>query len=267
MGELDGKVVVISGGAVGIGNGFARVFGAQGAAVAICDIRPEVETVAGDLRLAGVDAVAWLADVRDAAQVKRFVDEAAARFGGIDMLVANAGIWRPTLCAMDSWEKAVQDWDDVVNTNLRGVFLAGRAAIPHLMARGGGHIINIATDHICPPPGSATGGGTRMDVYDSSKFGINGLTGAWSKALKQHGIRVNALCMDATDSMMVRGAVGRTPTQEMLDLWMTPEQMAGLGLDLIREGPDGRSGENIGAWLNHEVKLPPVATVLPSRHA
>ena len=106
-----------------------------------------------------------------------------------------------------------------------------------------------------------------MDVYDSSKFGIDGLTGAWSRALKQHGIRVNALCMDATDSMMIRGAVGGTPTPEMVASWMTPAQMANLGLDLVREGPDGRSGENIGAWLGYDVKLPPRAPVLPSRHA
>lgn len=267
MGELDGKVVVITGAATGIGNGFAQVFAAAGAAVAICDIRPEVEAVAAGLRADGAQAQAWLADVRIPADVKRFVDESAAAFGGIDILVANAGIWRPTFCATDSWEKALDDWEQVVNTNLRGVYLAGRAAIPHLVARGGGTIINIATDHVLPPPGRATGGGTRMDVYDSSKFGIDGLTGAWSRALKQHGIRVNALCMDATDSMMIRGAVGGIPTPEMVASWMTPAQMANLGLDLVREGPDGRSGENIGAWLGYDVKLPPRAPVLPSRHA
>jgi len=105
-----------------------------------------------------------------------------------------------------------------------------------------------------------------MDVYDSSKWGINGLTQSWSKFLKQHGVRVNALGMDATDSEMVRYASGPRATPEVVATWMTPAQIAKLGLELIAEGPDGRSGENIGIWLRHEVKLPPRQDVLPSRH-
>ena len=267
MGTLSGKVAVITGGAYGIGNGIARMFAARGAAVALCDIRPEVVARARAIEAAtGARASGLVADVRIAADVRRFIDGAAAEFGGIDILVANAGIWRPTLATTDDWEKAVSDWDDVVNTNLRGVFYAGRAAIPHIIVRGGGHIINIATDHITPPEGFATGGGTRMDVYDSSKWGINGLTQAWSKLLKPHGIRVNALCMDATDSEMVRYATGGNPPPVLIRRWMRPEQMGQLALDLIAEGPDGRTGENIGAWLGHEVTLPPRREVLPSRH-
>src|SRR4029079_812258 len=125
------------------------------------------------------------------------------------------------------------DFDLIHGVNLRGVFLVGRRTIPHLVARGGGHIINIATDHIFPPPGFNTGGGTRMDAYDSSKWGVNGLTQNWSRVLGPKGVRVNAICMDATDSEMIRGAAGLAATPEVIARWMRPEQIAGLGLDLI----------------------------------
>jgi NAD(P)-dependent dehydrogenase (short-subunit alcohol dehydrogenase family) len=266
MAALTGKVTVITGAAVGIGAGFARVFAQHGSALALCDTRPEVIQLAAELRREGVEAFAVVADVRLASDVKAFIDRAAAEIGGIDYVVANAGVWRPTFPLTDSWEKALDDWDVLINTNLRGVFLTGRAAIPHLVARGaGGHIINIATDHIFPPEGWSTGGGTRMDIYDSSKWGINGLTQAWARVLAPHDIRVNALCMDATDSMMIRGAIGDRLTDDIVKTWMRPEQMAQLGLNLIAEGLDGRTGENIGAWLGHDVVLPPRRVPLPSR--
>ncbi|MFN0093363.1 MAG: SDR family NAD(P)-dependent oxidoreductase [Dehalococcoidia bacterium] len=267
MSTLQGKVTVITGAAVGIGAGFARVFAKEGSDLALCDVRPEVIQLAVDLqREHGIRAFGVVADVRSASDVKGFIDGAAARLGGIDYVVANAGVWRATFPLADSWEKGLDDWDILVNTNLRGVFMTGRAAIPHLVARGaGGHILNIATDHIFPPEGTSTGGGTRMDIYDSSKWGINGMTQAWARNLAPHGIRVNALCMDATDSMMIRGAVGERLTDEIVKTWMRPEQIAQLGLDLIAEGLEGRTGENIGAWLGHEVKLPARRVPLPSR--
>ena len=111
------------------------------------------------------------------------------------------------------------DYEKLVGTNLRGVFLFGRAVLPYMMERGSGEIVNISTDHVqtcgtpfelthddapdCPwanEPPRPTGGGDAMDLYDASKWGINGLTLAWSQAVEEHEIRVNALCMGATDS-------------------------------------------------------------------
>lgn len=268
MGALDGRVALVTGAASeGIGRGIARMLAGTGAHVAVGDFDVRVHSVANELsRESGREVKAWICDVREPESVRRFVDAAAAHFGGLDVVVANAGVWQRTSALTDSYEESVEIWDRIHSTNLRGVFLTGRAAIPHLVARGGGHIVNIATDHICPPPGYATGGGTMMDVYDSSKFGINGLTQSWSKLLRSKNIRVNALCMDATDSEMVRQAVGDRITPALAATWMRPEQMGQLVLDLIAEGPDGRTGENIGAWLGHPVVLPPVAEVLPSRH-
>ncbi|MFM7538016.1 MAG: SDR family NAD(P)-dependent oxidoreductase [Acidimicrobiales bacterium] len=267
MGSCEGKVALVTGAAVGLGRGFATALAQAGAEVAICDVKPGVHDVAAALASAtGRRVESWVADVRVPEQVRGFVDEAAARFGGLDIVVANAGVWRPTNALTDPWDKALDDWSYLVDTNLRGVFLTGRAAIGHLVARGGGNLVNIATDHICPPAGFDTGGGTRMDVYDASKWGINGLTQAWAKLLRDRGVRVNALCMDATDSEMVRFASGDRATPEVIARWMTPAQLGGLLLDLLDEGPEGRTGENIGVWMGHPIVLPPRAEVLPRRH-
>lgn len=265
--ELRGQVAIVTGAAAGIGKGIAHVLARAGASVAICDVQEKVHDVGEEIaRSTGQEVFATTADVRDAADIHRFVEDSVLRFGGLDIVIANAGVWRPTDPLADDWTKAQADWDLMVDTNLRGVFLTGRACIPHLAARGGGNIVNIATDHICPPPGYATGGGTRMDVYDASKWGINGLTQSWSKRLAAAGIRVNALCMDATDSEMVRFAAGAAATPAVIAQWMQPEQIGELVRSLLAEGRAGRSGENIGIWMGHPVELPPRREVLPSRH-
>jgi NAD(P)-dependent dehydrogenase (short-subunit alcohol dehydrogenase family) len=96
-----------------------------------------------------------------------------------------------------------------------------------------------------------------MDIYDASKWGINGLTLAWSQALAEHGIRVNALCMGATDSNMIRSFFNFQPTPEDVAGWMKAEDIARVMIDPLREGPEGRSGENIGAWTGVPVELGP----------
>jgi len=267
MVELEGRTALVTGAAVGIGQGIAAGMAGAGADVAVCDIQPKVEQTAGAIAAeSGRRVPWWLADVSQPDQVKAFVDEAVDQLGGLDIVVNNAGVWRATNPCTDQWDQAVEQFELIHGTNLKGVFLVGRATIPHLVARGGGHIVNIATDHICPPPGYATGGGTRMDIYDSSKWGINGLTQSWAKFLRSSGIRVNALCMDATDSEMVRYAAGPSLTPERIATFMVPAQIADLTLELIAEGPDGRTGENIGIWLDHPVELPPRVEELPSRH-
>lgn len=264
MNRLEGTAAAITGAAHGIGAGMARELAAEGAALALCDIDPAVHALAAELERDGASVLAVEADVSVADDVRRFVDSAIARFGRIDAMVANAGVWRAT-SPLDPWDKALDDFEAIVAVNLRGVFLCGRAIAPHMAEMGGGHIVNVATDHIHPPPGYSTGGGTRMDVYDASKWGINGFTQAWARVLAPHGVRVNALCMDATDSNMIRGALGQEPPPELLERWMRPEQIGRLLIELLCEGPEGRTGENIGIWLDHEVALPPRREPPPSR--
>jgi NAD(P)-dependent dehydrogenase (short-subunit alcohol dehydrogenase family) len=93
-----------------------------------------------------------------------------------------------------------------------------------------------------------------MDLYDASKWGVLGLTIAWAKYLKKHNIRVNSFSMGATDSFMLR-SFNNFPGPEVVATWMKPREVCGLAVELIKEGPEGRSGENFPAWLGFEVEL------------
>ena len=256
MPRLEGSTAIITGAAHGIGNGMARVLAAEGARLALCDIDPAIEGLAAELEAGGRERG------RRTRRCTRSGRRPALRRRGDHALWAGRhnGQQRGDLArhlAPRRVGEGCRRFDAVIATNLKGVFLCGLAIAPHMAKNGSGHIVSVATDHICPPPGYSTGGGTNMDVYDASKWGMNGLTQAWARVLEPHGVRVNALCMDATDSNMIRGALGRTPPPELLEHWMRPEQIGGLLADLLAEGPQGRTGENIGIWLGHDVILPP----------
>ena len=275
MGILEGKTAVVTGAAVGLGNAFARALVGEGASLAVCDVREDIDDFGN---LVDVDVLAMRADVSDAQQVKRFIDATLDRFGRIDVLVSNAGVWAETT-ATDDIDKTLADVPHVVGTNLKGVFLCGRAVMPAMIGQGGGHIINVCTDHVhtcgspyelshddapdCPFIDIAprpTGGGTNMDLYDAAKWGINGLTFAWCQALKPHNVRVNAFCMGATDTYMIRSFFNFDPPPEEVAGWMRAEDIAQVMIEMIAEGPDGRTGENIGFAVGHPVVLPPPRT-------
>ena len=272
MGILDGKTAVVTGAAVGLGNAFAQALADAGAALAVCDVRPDIEGLADQVN---TPVLAAQADVSDAEAVRGFVDQTLQRFGRIDVLVSNAGVWAASE-ASDPIDKTLRDAASLIGTNLKGVFLFGRAVIPAMIRQGGGHIINISTDHLhtcgspyeeshddapsCPFLDVAprpTGGGPAMDLYDAAKWGINGLTFGWCQALKPHNIRVNALCMGATDSYMLRSFHNFNPPPEEVAGWMKAEDIARVMIELIAEGPSGRTGENIGFAMGHPIALPP----------
>jgi NAD(P)-dependent dehydrogenase (short-subunit alcohol dehydrogenase family) len=237
-----------------------------------CDVDPALESLADELgSRAGLLAIV---DVTDAAAVGSFVDAASARMGGLDLVVNNAAIVRQTTPLEDDLEKAVADFDTVVGVNFRGPYLVGRAAIPHLVSEGG-DIVNVTTDHVhtCGYPlevdheeGSVCRwvvtrrpplGGPRYDVYDSSKWALKGLTLVWAAALAEHGVRVNSFGMGATDTPLMRAhltAKGAPPTPGMLD----PERVAAVLVELLAEGPGGRSGDSVALWPGHPCELPDV---------
>jgi 3-oxoacyl-[acyl-carrier protein] reductase len=267
MSALAGRRALVTGAAQGLGRAFATVFAAEGATVAACDTQPEVDDLAPHCWAA-------VADVTDAAAVKAFVDEAARRLGGIDIVVNNAGVIRQTSPADDPWDQAVDDFDAVIGVNFRGGYLLGRAAMPHLVRRGG-DIVNITSDHVhtCGYPEAIDHadapdcrwagtrrpplGGPRYDVYDSSKWGLHGLTHVWARTLAEHRVRVNSVGMGATDTPMIRAhlaAKGAPPPAGL----MRAEQVAAVVVELIAEGPDGRTGDHVQLWRDHPCRLPPV---------
>jgi len=270
--SLSQRKALITGAANGLGYAVAKALSQAGTSVSICDKDARVIEVAEELRRWSDVVYAEVADVSQPTQVKTFVDNAALAMGGIDIVVSNAGIVRPTQPTKDSYERALQDFDDVINVNLRGVYLTGRAAIPHMLATGG-DIVNITTDHIhtcgwpehldhtdaqeCPwkdvqrPPV----GSKNFDVYDSSKWGIKGITNAWARDLAPQKIRVNSFGMGATITPMFLSVLGDRPLPPGT---MQADEVAGLIVELVAEGPDGRTGDDVQVWAGHPTVLPPV---------
>tara|TARA_A100001037_G_scaffold292252_1_gene307297 strand:+ start:1239 stop:2033 length:795 start_codon:yes stop_codon:yes gene_type:complete len=254
MAALDGKVAIVSGAAQGIGEGLALGLSQAGATVLAFDVQDTITQVAEAIEQeTGNRVLGMVADVSKRADVERAVATATETLGGIDILVNNAGAWKPTL--VDSpWEQAVADWDLIMDTNFKGVMMLSRACVPHLQSRGGGDIVNISTYYVLPARSEGTNN-PETDLYNASKWALNGFTDTWSKYLAKDNIRVNGLCMGATDSPMLRGLfpTGELP-EAMAKTVMYPSDIARLMLDLIA---DGRTGENIGAWVGHPVELPP----------
>jgi len=268
MNNLYGKVALVTGAASGLGRAFAQALANEGAKLSVCDVRDDIHDVAPSL---GSGTMAFRADVSRPEDVLRVVETTHAVFGRIDVLVNNAGVWaesQPT----DDLDKSEHDYDWLIDTNLKGVFMFGRAVIPHMIAQRGGDIVNICTDHVqtcgtpwpldhddapsCPWAGRAprpTGGGPSMDLYDAGKWGHLGLTFAWSQALRSHDIRVNALCMGATDTEMLRSFHRFEPPAEEVARWMRPQDVARILVELIH---DGRTGDYVGVAMGHPIALP-----------
>ena len=274
MVKLKGKSAIVTGAAVGLGSSYAKALAQEGVNIAVCDLREEIHEVAGGLRALGVNAVSYQGDVSDADHVRKVVDGARAEFGSIDILVNNAGVWGVSV-ADDDLDKSLEDYEQIVGTNLKGEYLFGRAVIPIMIEQGkGGEIVNIATDHMvtcgtpyfcCPkldtcPWGDSprpTGGGDAMDLYDAGKWGLNGLLYGWAKALAPHNIRVNAFCMGATDSHMLRGFHDFDPSEEEVASWMLAEDNAQAMIDMLLEGPSGRNAQNVNFCIGRPVQLEP----------
>ena len=252
MGELEGRVAIVTGAAQGIGRAIAVRLMAEGCRVAVTDRQEAVREVADAL-----GATAHVGDVADVDHVRTVVDDTVDRHGPITLLVNNAGevITSHALSGVDG---ASDDFDRIVGSNVKGAFLFGRAVAPMMADAGGGDIVNVSTDHVHPDPDlDPHHGHGRMDLYNASKWALNGITFDWAASLARHGIRVNNICMGATDTAMLRGFLDREPDPEYLATWMAPGQIAGVIVDLLTEAPARRTGDNIGLYAGRPCVLPP----------
>ena len=252
MAAFEGQVAIVTGAAQGLGRAFAVALAQAGMRVSVCDTRPVISEL--ERELGSEHCLARIADVGSRTAVEGLVADTIAAFGGIDLLVNNAGSWTPTPVG-DPYDKVVTEFETIMNANLKGPLLCSRLCIPHLIARGGGNIINVSTYYVLPARSAGTNPAT-TDVYNASKWALNGFTQSWALALKEHRIRVNALCMGPTDTPMLRGLFEGSPAPDVVAGWMKAEEVAAQLLALLSEGPEGRTGENIGAWAG-ETALPP----------
>ena len=195
-GRFEQKTALITGGGTGIGRATAQAFGAEGARVAIGGLETEeldrtLATLQGD----GIEARAAHVDVRSSEDVARFVRDTVGAFGGLDIVINCAG----TSVVGDLAAMSEPEWDLVFDTNVKGVFLVSRAAIPHLVDSGDGAIVNVASQLAF----SAVGG---FAAYCASKAAVVHLSRAMALELITQDVRVNCVCPGGADTPLLRKA-------------------------------------------------------------
>ncbi|MGW0045500.1 SDR family NAD(P)-dependent oxidoreductase [Rhodococcus sp. NPDC003348] len=240
----DGRKVLLTGGAGGIGAAAARRLAAEGAAVAILDRDGDAaQALADELVAAGGTAVAVAADVSDAESVGPAVEHAAAQLGGLDGIVTCAGIARSSLVH----EMSLEDWNDVVGINLTGSFLAVRAALPHMLEAPRSSVVTIGS------VASLISANTNTCSYDASKAGVLGLTRSIAIGYADRGVRANALCPGVVDTPLARkaresggvtsSALDRTPLGRRAEV----DEMAAVIAFLISDESSYMTGSTVTA--------------------
>jgi 3-oxoacyl-[acyl-carrier protein] reductase len=226
---LQGKVALVSGAGKNIGRAIALALAHDGASIVVngrAD-KAAVDGVVREIEAAGGKAMAAMGDVADPAVPPRLAVEAAARFGGVDILVSNAGLRHQT----SFLDMSYGEWREILSVALDGAFLLGKAIVPHMMARGGGAFVALS--------GISTHVGTPNRCHVSaSKSGLEGLMRALAVELAPHKITCNALSPGAIDT--ARGAAARVNRVDRpipLKRFGTVEEIAAMVRLLV--GPEG----------------------------
>src|SRR6266536_1279022 len=218
-GKLTGQVALITGASSGIGWAIARAFLKEGADLVVVARRPErLQALAGEAQKSGRRCAVVLGDVREEETAVRAVQTATQQLGQLDILVNNAGIGRYA----DLIQTSADDYDAMMDTNMRSTFLFTRHVVPVLLERGTGTIITIASM-------AGVMGFAGEAVYCATKFAQVGFTQALDRELRPHGIKVGVVCPGGVKTEFAIGT-GRTEESVAQSGWLDPEDVAGAVL-------------------------------------
>ena len=253
MGRLDGKIAIITGAASGIGKATAQRVAAEGARTVVADLDARgAQEIAGKITAGGGLATAVQMDLGDTASVRAMVDAAVAAYGGLDILHNNAAATR-LAATLDGPVSAADPevWDETMRINLRGTMVAIQAAVPHMIARGGGSVINTAS-------GSGLTGDLRNPAYGASKAALISLSRYVATEFGKQGVRCNAI---SPGFIMI----GEKPAREAVHATMLrhaltprlgrPEDIAATVVFLASDESAFITGQNIcvdGGMLAHQ---------------
>ncbi|MEE8348736.1 MAG: glucose 1-dehydrogenase [Acidobacteriota bacterium] len=239
MGEFDGRVVVVTGGGLGLGEAFSRGFAKAGAQVVVADIADDAaQAVAKD-----INGLAVHTDVSDEASTKAMAKTAHDKFGRIDILINNAALWTAIL-PMKAWDKIpVEEWDRVMAVNVKGYLLAARAVFPFMKENGWGRIVNLSSN-------TALHGVPGILHYVTSKSAAIGFTRALAREIGQEGITVNSI----TPGLTATEGVKSHYTDEMLESRVSvrsihrqqqPSDLVGSVMFLASDQAEFITGQNL----------------------
>lgn len=219
MKRLEGKVAIITGAANGIGLKAVRVFAREGAKVVLADFNQEVgKKREQELLAEGIECVFIPVDVSDWGSAETMVERAKSEFGKIDILINNAGITRDAMLA----KMSVEQFQQVIDVNLTGVFNCTKAVLPYMVEQGKGKIISTSSV-------SGAYGNVGQTNYAASKAGIIGMTKTWAKELARKGINVNAVVPGFTETSMVESVPENVIEQMKAQI---PQQRLGRPVDI-----------------------------------
>lgn len=243
--KLEGKVAIVTGAGTGIGRACAELFGREGAGVVLAGRRHEpLQEVARTVAATGGRATAQPCDVTQESAIERLVVRAVEEYGGLNIVVNNAGSWM----AGSAEETTLEDWERIMGTNLKGVFLLSRRALPELRRGGGGAIVNI---------GSVLGlvGMKRRVAYAASKGGLVSLTKAMALDHAAEKVRINCVCPSLVETPMGQESLeqagdaaaerARRVAQIPLGRAGIPEDVAALALFLASDDASWITGAAI----------------------
>jgi 3-oxoacyl-[acyl-carrier protein] reductase len=230
--SVAGKVAIVTGAASGMGRATAHLLSDEGAKVAVVDLDPaRVAIVVKEISEAGGDAEGFDVDVSDAVAVKALVAGVVERFGGVDILINNAGVSIPASAGEASDEEFDEAWERTIAVNLTAQALLVRAALPYLRQHGEGRVVNIAsTEGII-----ATAG---IPAYTASKHGVIGLTKSLAVELGRSGVNVNCICPGPIKTGMtasIPDAAKETYARRRVPLrrYGEPEEVAQMTVSLV----------------------------------
>jgi 3-oxoacyl-[acyl-carrier protein] reductase len=222
--QLQDKVVAVTGGARGIGKAIAAAFADKGARVALLDLVPaDVEATRAEFAARGADVRAYTVNVAREAEVIAALDQVLADFGGLDVMINNAGIIKDALLVKVKEGNVVgkmtlEQWQAVIDVNLTGVFLCGREAAERMIKLGkGGLIVNIASISKAGNPGQSN--------YSAAKAGVTAMAVVWARELARFGIRAASIAPGFTRTDLLAGM-----PPEMLEKVTQPVPLKRLGL-------------------------------------